>query len=71
MQNQFINTMYNLRYSLQRYKRLYLGLQPAHIVDRLRMKAVREYVRFSDEAEVAFRQYLGLKEMKKNKLKTG
>jgi hypothetical protein len=34
------------------------------------MKAVREYVRFSDEAEVAF-QYLGLKEMKKNKLKTG
>ena len=38
------------------------------------MKAVlnlNENVRFSDEVEVAFRQYLGLKEMKKNKPKTG
>ena len=32
----------------------------------LRMKAVRENVRFSDEAEIAFRQYLGLKQMKRN-----
>ena len=35
----------------------------------LRMKAIKENVRFSDIAEVGLRQYLGLKDVKKEKEK--